>query len=114
MPLPVRIPLQTPSAVPAKGTTKDGEIIQAALRTPKRTGSVLHPPRASPSMSAKSFVVEAPRRNNPMIAPMNHGSSPAAVFTDDHPATFNSTPRGIAIVMFAVRPRCFVLNGGTE
>ena len=45
---------------------------------------------------------------------MYQGSSPAIVFTDDQPATFNSTPRGMAIVMFAQMPRRFVRNGGTE
>jgi hypothetical protein len=77
-------------------------------------GSVRHPPRASPSMSAKSFVVEAPTRNSPKIAPMNQGSNPTMVLTADQPATFSSTPRGIAIVMFAQMPRRLVRNGGTE
>src|SRR4029453_10344149 len=44
-------------------------------------GSVRHPPRASPSISAKSFVVDAPSRNRPKIPPMNHGSTPAPVLT---------------------------------
>ena len=65
-------------------------------------------------MSAKSLVVEAPSRNRPKIAPMNHGSAPTTVFTADQPATFNSTPRGIAIVMFAQIPSRLVRNGGTE
>src|SRR5262249_57694656 len=45
---------------------------------------------------------------------MYHGSTPAIVFTDDYPATFNRTRRGIAIVTFAQMPRRFVRNGGTE
>ena len=45
---------------------------------------------------------------------MNHGSSPATVLTADQPATLSSTPRGIAIVMLAHMPYCFVLSGGTE
>src|SRR5581483_5315825 len=65
-------------------------------------------------MSAKSFVVVAPSRNRPKIAPMYHGSRPKIVFADDHPATFSSVPRGIAIVMFAQMPSRFVRNGGTE
>src|SRR5262245_39223024 len=65
-------------------------------------------------MSAKSFVVVAPRRNSPKIAPMYHGSTPTIVFTDDAPATFNRPPGGIAIVTFAQMPRRFVRNGGTE
>ena len=50
----------------------------------------------------------------PKIVPMNQGSTPTTVLTDDQPATFNSTPRGKAIVMFAHQPRCFVRSGGTE
>src|SRR5262249_61001612 len=65
-------------------------------------------------MSAKSFVVVAPSRNRPKIAPMYHGSTPAIVFTDDQPATFRSVPRGIAMVTFAQMPRRLVRNGGTE
>src|SRR5262245_25673994 len=65
-------------------------------------------------MSAKSFVVVAPSRNRPKIAPMYHGSTPTMVLTDDQPATFNSVPRGIAIVTFAQMPRRFVRGGGTE
>jgi hypothetical protein len=65
-------------------------------------------------MSAKSFVVDAPRRNSPKIAPMNHGSVPKIVFTADHPATFNNTPRGMAIVTLAQMPSRFVRNGGAE
>src|SRR5438067_13077462 len=65
-------------------------------------------------MSAKSFVVDAPSRNRPKIAPMYHGSTPAIVFTDDQPATFSSVPRGMAIVTFAQMPRRLVRNGGTE
>ena len=44
-------------------------------------GSVRQPPRASPSMSAKSLVVDAPSRNSPKIAPMYQGSRPNTVFT---------------------------------
>ena len=65
-------------------------------------------------MSAKSFVVDAPSRNRPKIAPMYHDSTPAIVLTDDQPATFSSTPRGTAIVTFAQMPRRLVRNGGTE
>src|SRR5207247_11444087 len=65
-------------------------------------------------MSAKSFVVVAPSRNRPKIAPMYHASTPAIVFTDDQPATFSSTPRGIAIVTFAQIPNRFVRSGGIE
>ena len=65
-------------------------------------------------MSAKSLVVVAPSRNRPKIAPMYHGSTPTIVFTDDQPATFSSTPRGIAIVMLAQMPSRLVRSGGTE
>ena len=65
-------------------------------------------------MSAKSLVVVAPSRNRPKMAPMYHGSMPAIVLTDDQPATFSSTPRGIAIVTFAQMPSRLVRNGGTE
>src|SRR5262245_8135643 len=65
-------------------------------------------------MSAKSLVVVAPRRNRPNIAPMYQGSRPTIVFTDDQPATFNSTPRGMAMVTFAQIPSRLVRNGGTE
>ena len=65
-------------------------------------------------MSAKSFVVVAPSRNSPKMQPMYHGSIPTIVLTDDQPATFNSTPRGIAIVTLAQMPRRLVRNGGTE
>src|SRR3954468_679956 len=95
------------------GTTNDGEIIHAARLTPYSIGSVRQPPRRSPSMSAKSFVVVAPRRNRPKIAPMYHGSTPMIVFTDDQPATFRSTPRGMAIVTLAQIPSRLVRNGGT-
>src|SRR4051812_15046073 len=96
------------------GITKDGEIIHAALRTPYWIGSVRQPPRRSPSMSAKSFVVVPPRRNSPKIAPMSHGSRPAMVFTDDQPAAFSRVPRGIAIVTLAQNPSRLVRSGGTE
>src|SRR4051812_38416156 len=65
-------------------------------------------------MSAKSLVVEAPRRNRPKIAPMNHGSTPNTVLTHDQPATFNRTPRGTAMVRLAQIPCCLVRNGGHE
>ena len=65
-------------------------------------------------MSAKSFVVVAPSRNSPKIDPMNHGSTPITVFTDDQPATFSRAPRGIATVTFAQMPSRLVRNGGTE
>jgi len=96
------------------GTTKDGEIIHAARRTPNWIGRVRQPPRRSPSMSAKSLVVVAPRRNSPKMHPMYQGSRPTIVFTDDQPATFSSTPRGIAIVTLAQMPSRLVRNGGTE
>src|SRR5258707_5132433 len=97
-----------------KGTTNDGEIIQAARVTPYWIGSVRQPPRRSPSMSAKSFVVVAPKRNSPKMQPMYHGSMPTIVFTDDQPATLSSTPRGIAIVTLAQIPSRLVRNGGTQ
>ena len=65
-------------------------------------------------MSAKSLVVDAPSRNSPKIPPMNHGSTPTAVFTADHPATLSSTPRGMAIVTLAQMPSRLVRNGGAE
>ena len=65
-------------------------------------------------MSAKSLVVEAPSRKRPKITPMNHGSTPQIVFTHDQPATFSSTPRGMAIVTLAQMPRCLVRSGGHE
>src|SRR6476620_7533866 len=77
-------------------------------------GSVRQPPRASPSMSAKSFVVDAPRRKRPKIIPMYQGSTPTMVLTHDQPATLSSTPLGIAIVTLAQMPRCFVRSGGQE
>ena len=49
--------------------TNDGEMIHAALFTPYRMGNVRHPPWRSPSMSAKSLVVDAPSRKRPKIAP---------------------------------------------
>ena len=105
---------KAPTGIIRNGTTNDGEIIQAARRTPNWIGSVRQPPRRSPSMSAKSLVVVAPRRKSPKIAPMYHGSMPTMVFTEDQPATFNMAPRGIAIVTLAQIPRRFVRNGGTE
>src|SRR5512139_3352387 len=112
--LPVRTPVHAPTGIIRKGSTKDGEIIHAAFVTPNWIGSVRQPPRRSPSMSAKSFVVVAPSRNSPKIAPRNQGSKPMAVFTEDQPATFSSTPLGTAIVTLAQMPRRFVRNGGTE
>src|SRR3954454_2390933 len=112
--VPVRIPARVPTAIITNGTMNDGEIIHAARRTPYMIGKVRHPPRASPSMSAKSLVVDAPSRNKPKIAPMNHGSVPAIVLTADQPATLSSTPRGIAIVRFAQIPKRLVRNGGAE
>src|SRR5262245_2095373 len=35
-------------------------------------------------------------------------------FTQDHPATLSNVPRGMAMVMFAKRPRALVRTGGTE
>ena len=112
--LPVRIPVHAPTGIIRNGSTNDGEIIQAALVTPNWIGSVRQPPVRSPSMSAKSLVVVAPSRNSPKMAPRNHGSNPMAVFTDDQPATFSSTPRGMAIVTFAQIPSRLVRKGGTE
>ena len=83
-------------------------MIQAAFFTPYRIGSVWQPPARSPSMSAKSLVVDAPSTKSPKIAPMNHGSGSKIVFTVDQPATLSSMPRGIAIVMLAHRPWRFV------
>src|SRR5260221_13613559 len=77
-------------------------------------GRVRQPPRASPSMSAKSLVVDAPSRKSPKIAPMYHGSAPAIVFTADQPAAFSSPPRGIAIVRFAQMPSRLVRAGGPQ
>ena len=65
-------------------------------------------------MSAKSFVVEAPRTKRPKIVPMNHGSGSRTVLTVDHPATLRSRPRGTAIVTFAQTPCRFVRKGGAE
>src|SRR5438874_1127223 len=114
MKFPVRMRSAAPALIIRNGITNDGEIIQAARRTPYWIGSVRQPPRRSPSISAKSFVVVAPSRNRPKIAPMYHGSTPAIVFTDDQPATFSNVPRGIAIVTFAQIPSRLVRNGGTE
>src|SRR5512145_144727 len=77
-------------------------------------GRVRQPPRASPSMSAKSLVVEAPSRKRPKMAPMYHGSLAITVLTDDQPATLSRTPRGIAMVTFAQIPSRFVRAGGAE
>src|SRR4051812_19646259 len=106
--------LAAPTEIRRNGTMKEGEIIQAARRTPYSIGSVRQPPAASPFMSAKSLVVEAPSRNRPKIAPMNHGSRPNTVLTHDQPATFSRTPRGIAMVMLAQMPRFLVRSGGHE
>ena len=48
------------------------------------------------------------------MAPMNQGSTPTTVFTDDQPATLSSSPRGMAIVRLAQTPSRLVRNGGTE
>ena len=48
------------------------------------------------------------------MPPMNHGSTPTTVLTADQPATFSSTPRGMAIVTLAQMPSRLVRNGGTE
>ena len=77
-------------------------------------GSVSQPPALSPSMSAKSFVVEAPRTKSPKTVPMNQGSGPRIVFTVDQPATLRSSPRGTAIVTLAQMPCAFVRRGGAE
>src|SRR6187401_3744008 len=65
-------------------------------------------------MSEKSFVVAAPTRKSPKMAPMYHGSEAITVFTADQPATLSSTPRGMAIVTLAQMPRRLVRAGGTE
>src|SRR5438132_1632231 len=105
------------------GKTKNGAIIQAALRTPKRIGSVRQPPARSPSISEKSFVEAAPNRKNMNTEPMNQGSLDArngaraanAYATIVHPATLSRQPRGIAIVRFAPIACAFVRpNAGTE
>src|SRR5712691_11063996 len=108
------MPSSAPIGIIRNGATNDGEIIQAAFFTPYRIGNVEHPPRRSPSMSAKSFVVDAPSRKSPKIEPMYHGSRPMIVFTADQPATFSNTPRGMAMVTLAQMPRRFVRNGGAE
>src|SRR5512136_2847374 len=108
------MPAHAPAGIIRNGTTNDGEIIQAARETPYRMGRVRQPPRRSPSMSAKSFVVVAPSRNSPKIVPMYHGSTPRIVLTVDQPATLSIAPRGIAIVRFAQMPSRLVRNGGTE
>src|SRR5579885_2307982 len=108
------MPAHAPTGIIRNGTTNEGEIIQAARVTPNWIGSVRQPPRRSPSMSAKSFVVVAPRRKRPKIAPMYQGSTPTIVLAEDQPATLSSVPRGIAMVMLAQIPSRFVRNGGTE
>ena len=40
--------------------------------------------------------------------------APTIVLTADQPATFSSTPRGIAMVMLAQMPSRLVRSGGTE
>jgi hypothetical protein len=102
--LPVRIPRVTPMGMSTKGRTKKGAIIHAAFFTPYRMGSVSHPSARSPSMSAKSLVEAAPSRKSPKMDPMYQGSSPTIVFTVDQPATFSSTPRGMAMVTLAQMP----------
>ena len=81
---------------------------RAARLTPSRIGSVTQPCAASPSMSEKSLLVVAPRRNSRKIVPMNHGSRCRTLATIDHPATFKRQPRGTAIVRFAQIPKRFV------
>src|SRR4029453_1643465 len=65
-------------------------------------------------MSAKPLVDHAPSTNRPKMSPMNQGSSPMTVFTVDQPATFSSTPRGIAIVTLVQMPCRFGRKGGAE
>src|SRR5689334_14634707 len=108
------MPSQAPTGIITNGTTNDGEIIHAARLTPYWIGSVRQPPSRSPSMSAKSFVVVAPRRKSPKIAPIYHGSTPTIVLTDDQPATLSNVPRGIAIVTLAQMPSRLVRSGGIE
>ena len=112
--MPVRTPFHTPMGMSRKGSTKKGAMIQAAAFTPYWMGSVSQPPLRSPSMSAKSLVLAAPSRKRPKMVPMYQGSSPITVFTVDQPATFRSTPRGMAMVMFAHMPRRLVQSGGAE
>ena len=66
--------VRTPIGISRNGSTKKGAIIQAARFTPYRIGSVWQPPARSPSMSAKSLVVDAPSTKRPKIVPMNQGS----------------------------------------
>ena len=48
------------------------------------------------------------------MAPMYQGSTPITVFTVDQPATFSSTPRGMAMVTLAQMPWRLVRKGGAE
>ena len=66
------------------------------------------------SGSAAWQRVAAPSRNRPKMDPMYHGSAPIIVLTVVQPATFSSSPRGMAMVMLAHRPRRFVRSGGAE
>ena len=95
----------------------------------RRTTARSSRPRAS---RRRRSAASGSRRGRPLPCPRNPWSStpragrdrksrryttarrPNIVFTDDQPATFRSTPRGIAIVMFAQMPSRFVRNGGTE
>src|SRR6185436_10971313 len=92
---------RAPTGIRSHGSTKKGEIMYAALRTPYLIGSVMHRAIRSPSISEKSFVVAAPSRNRPKIDPMYHGSKWKTDATIDQPATLSRQPRGIAIVTFA-------------
>ena len=67
-----------------------------------------------PSMSAKSLVVDRAQQEQPEHRADEPGLDAGHRLHRDQPATLSRTPRGIAIVTFAIRPRCFVLNGGTE
>ena len=58
----------------------------------------------SPSMSEKSLLEVAPRRNSRKIDPMYQGSRSRTLPTVDQPATFRRQPRGTAIVRFAQMP----------
>ena len=46
--------------------------------------------------------------------PMNQGSTSRMVFTVDQPATFSSSPRGMAMVTLAQMPWRLVRSGGAE
>ena len=59
-------------------------------------------------------MVVAPSRKRPKMSPMNQGSGSSTVFSADQPATFRSSPRGMATVRLASMPSRFVLSGGAE